>query len=59
MTPLLPGWSRTTIADKPAEVFDPPGGLPRFALLYLHPVGMESLADNAAWTVCASDEPHR
>jgi len=49
MTPLLPGWSRTEIGGKPADVFDPPGGA-RFAMLYLHPVGMESLSDNAAWT---------
>ena len=49
MTPMLPGWSRTAVAGKPADAFDPPGGS-RFALLYLHPVGMESLSDNAAWT---------
>jgi len=47
---MLPGWSRTAIAGKPADAFDPPGGPPRFALVYLHSVGCESLAANAAWT---------
>lgn len=47
---MLPGWTRTDIAGKPADVFDPPDGRPRFGLLYLHPVGGESPADNAAYT---------
>lgn len=46
---MLPGWTRTQIAGKPADVFDP-AGPPRFAVLYLHPVGLESLADNATYT---------
>lgn len=46
---MLPGWTRTQIAGKPADVFEP-AGPPRFAVLYLHPVGLESLADNAAYT---------
>ncbi len=48
---MLPGWTRTSIAGKPADVFDPPGAdRPRFAVLYLHPVGQELLSDNAAYT---------
>jgi S-formylglutathione hydrolase len=47
---MLPGWTRTEIAGLPADVFDPPGEPPRFAVLYLHPVGLESLAENAAYT---------
>lgn len=46
---MLLGWTRTDIASKSADVFEPPGP-PRFAVLYLHPVGLESLADNAAYT---------
>lgn len=46
---MLPGWIRNEIAGKSADVFEPPGGA-RFAVLYLHPVGLESLADSAAYT---------
>lgn len=46
---MLPGWTRTEIAGKPADVFAP-ADPPRFAVLYLHPVGLESLAENAAYT---------
>jgi pimeloyl-ACP methyl ester carboxylesterase len=46
---MIEGWTRTQIAGKPADVFDP-AGPPRFAVLYLHPVGLESLADNATYT---------
>jgi S-formylglutathione hydrolase len=47
---MLDGWTRITIAQKPADVFTPPGVAPRSAVLFLHPVGQESLADNAAYT---------
>lgn len=47
---MLPGWTRTHVAGKPADVFEPDTPPPRFAVLYLHPVGLESLADNAAYT---------
>jgi S-formylglutathione hydrolase len=47
---MQPGWSRHFVAGKPVDAFDSPDGPPRFALLYLHSVGMESLADNAVWT---------
>ncbi len=48
---VLPGWAREAIAGKPADVFDPPGGAaPRFAVLYLHPVGLEMPSDNEAYT---------
>ena len=47
---MLPGWTRLEIADKPVDVFDPPGGPPRFAVLYLHPVGLESLVENPTYT---------
>jgi dienelactone hydrolase len=45
---MLPGWTRAEIAGKPADVFDPPS--PRFGVLWLHPVGGESPADNAPYT---------
>jgi S-formylglutathione hydrolase len=43
-------WSAVAIAGKPADVYDPPGGRPRFGTLYLHPVGLETLPGNAAFT---------
>jgi S-formylglutathione hydrolase FrmB len=52
---MLPGWQRTMIAGKPADTFDPPGGPPQFVLLFLHAVGSESLANNAAYTVALAE----
>jgi len=46
---MQPNWSRGTIAGKAVDWFDPPAK-PRFALLYLHSVGCEALAENAAFT---------
>jgi S-formylglutathione hydrolase len=46
---MLDGWTRTDVGGKPANVFTPPAA-PRFALLYLHPVGGELPSDNAAYT---------
>jgi S-formylglutathione hydrolase len=44
---MPPGWNRTEIAGKPAEVFDPgPASLP-FALLWLHDEAGESPAADA------------
>jgi pimeloyl-ACP methyl ester carboxylesterase len=45
---MLPGWSAADIAGKPAFVFAPVN--PRFALLFLHPVGGESISESAAYT---------
>jgi S-formylglutathione hydrolase len=45
---MLPGWTETHLAGKPARLFAPPS--PRFALLFLHPVGGESISENAAYT---------
>jgi S-formylglutathione hydrolase len=42
-------WTLADIAGKPADVYDPPGGHPRFGILYLHPVGLETLPGNAAF----------
>lgn len=48
---MVPHWTREVIADKPAAAFDPPGvGRVRAAVLYMHPVGLESLADNPVYT---------
>ena len=47
---MLPGWSSVTNAGHRVDVFDPPNASPRFAVLYLHPVGGESPADNATFT---------
>lgn len=46
----MSGWSRVEIAGKPTDVFDPPGGRPRFGLLFLHGIGLETLADNPTYT---------
>ena len=46
---MLNGWSRTMIGGKAADVFDPPRK-PRFGLVFLHGVGMETLADDAVFT---------
>ncbi len=48
---MQPGWQRTTVDGKAVDWFTPPGvDKPRFATLYLHPVGLEALADNAVFT---------
>jgi S-formylglutathione hydrolase len=38
------------IEGKPADIFDPPTGRPRFGLIYLHGVGQETLADKPVYT---------
>src|SRR5437763_12736566 len=44
-------WHTIDLAGKPADVYAPPGaGRPRFGVLYLHPVGQETLAGNVAFT---------
>jgi S-formylglutathione hydrolase len=44
-------WTRVTIAGKEADAYDPPGAArPRFGVLYLHGVGLETLAGNPAFT---------
>ena len=44
-------WSRIEIAGKAADVYEPPGpGRPRFAVLHLHGVGLETLLDRPAFT---------
>jgi S-formylglutathione hydrolase len=47
---VSPAWTQVPIAGKPADAFDPPGGRPRFGVLYLHPYGLESLRDNPVYT---------
>jgi len=43
-------WTTLDIVGKPADVFDPPGGRPRFGLLFLHPVGQETLRQSPTYT---------
>jgi len=44
-------WSTADIAGKPADVFDPPGAVrPRFGLLFLHPIGQETLRGQPVYT---------
>src|SRR4029453_11100460 len=42
-------WSQQSIGGKTADVFDPPGA-PRFAVIFLHGIGLETLADNPVYT---------
>jgi pimeloyl-ACP methyl ester carboxylesterase len=45
-------WSKADIAGKAADVYDPPGEVrPRFGVLYLHGLGLETLVDAAAFTL--------
>jgi S-formylglutathione hydrolase len=48
----MPGtWNRVEIGGKPADIYDPAAGdRPRFGILHLHGVGLETLRDNAAYT---------
>jgi S-formylglutathione hydrolase FrmB len=43
-------WTRLEVAGKPADVFDPVPGPPRFGLVYLHGVSQETLADKSTYT---------
>src|SRR5262245_44610223 len=43
-------WHTADIAGKPADVYAPPSARPRFGVLYLHPVGLETLVGNSAFT---------
>src|SRR5580698_6471609 len=43
-------WTAVEIAGKPADIFDPPIGRPRFAVVYLHGIGQETLADRQTFT---------
>jgi S-formylglutathione hydrolase len=43
-------WTNTLIDGKPAELYDPPGGRPRFALLHLHDAGSMTLRGQGAYT---------
>lgn len=43
-------WTTTLLADKLADVYDPPGGRPRFGVLFLHSYSGQTLLDNSAFT---------
>ncbi len=43
-------WTAVDIAGKPADIYDPPAGRPRFGLIYLHGIGQETLFDRQAYT---------
>jgi S-formylglutathione hydrolase len=47
---MLAGWTRTTVAAKAVDLFEPVGSAARFAAVYLHPVGLESLSENVVFT---------
>lgn len=43
-------WTTADLAGKPADVYDPPGGRPRFGILYLHSYSGQTLTDRPAFT---------
>ena len=43
-------WSELQLAGKTVEVYDPPGNKPRFGMLFLHPLGLETLRGRTAFT---------
>jgi S-formylglutathione hydrolase len=44
-------WSRVDIGGKPADVYDLPASVqPRFGILHLHGIGLETLTDRPAFT---------
>jgi S-formylglutathione hydrolase FrmB len=48
-------WSAVDIAGKPADVFEPPAGKPRFGLIYLHGIGQETLSDRPVYKQLFAD----
>jgi S-formylglutathione hydrolase len=49
--PTSATWSRADIAGKTADIYDPPGDpRPRFGVLYLHGIGLETLATANVFT---------
>jgi S-formylglutathione hydrolase len=43
-------WLKHDIAGKEADIYDPPGGRPRFGVLYLHSLGLKTLVGETAFT---------
>lgn len=46
---MLAGWVSESVSGKTVDLFDPPSK-PRFAAIFLHGIGLETLADNAVFT---------
>src|SRR5262245_32705125 len=48
---MTEGWTSLEIAGKRTDVYDPPGvPKPRFGILHLHGIGLETLHDRPAFT---------
>src|SRR5438477_9009235 len=47
-------WTEVSLAGKSIDLYDPPG-TPRFAVLHLHGIGMESLRDRPGFTKVFDD----
>jgi S-formylglutathione hydrolase FrmB len=43
-------WSQVDVAGKKVDLYNPPGSRPRFAILYLHGIGLETLVDNPSYS---------
>jgi S-formylglutathione hydrolase len=48
--PMIENWTSVEIVGKKADVYDPSGSRPRFGVLHLHGVGLETLHDRPAFT---------
>src|SRR4029079_10631404 len=46
---MLAGWVSESVAGKTVDLFDPPSK-PRVAAVFLHGIGLDTLADNPAFT---------
>src|SRR5271166_3294958 len=42
-------WSSAWVGSKPADVYEPTGGRPRFGILHLHDAGLTSLREQSAF----------
>src|SRR5436305_1030837 len=43
-------WTMANLGGKTADVYEPPGGRPRFGVLHLHGYGLETLRDNRTFS---------
>src|SRR5262245_3338837 len=52
---MTDGWQTVDLGGKPADVFVPPDGPPRFGLLFMHGYDLATLAGNSTYTKLLSD----
>lgn len=52
---MIDGWQTVDLGGKPADVFAPAEGPPRFGILFLHGYDLATLAENATYTRLLSE----